>query len=748
MRVKPGGNLFSEVFIRRKACVLVGQHNAVVAESDLLRTDDFNRRVELGILRHGDRFTHGDCIAVATSAQRLCQGIALVNGLAVCIGYKNLLQLNRLFGQRIDNLAALVHNGNRMGIKTAEHLVAKLCIRLNHGVCIGQNKAIGAKRNLLCADKRDLCGNFRVFRHGNRFAHGDCIAVPASAQRFSQRIAFIQHHTGAVGNNNLLFRLRNFFEGVYKGILCRGLFHRVGVKPAQNHSFNVAVRGDLRLYGCKNQPVAVPGDTLRADHGNLCRNGRILIEIHRGIDRDHIAVRTVFQRFVQAVSVVQNRSACIGNGDKFFVGKEPQGRIQRNALDRGICVISAVFPGCKRAERAAGTVDFKAVHHAAANAQQLIINLSQGSNLRGINAKRCEHGIDVCAPRGLHRADKLTYRYLFKRRLQQQRRSGFRIAAHSLAKLCLLRILCTVCNHNRHKRRIVAVAAEIDFASTGSIVLHADLLIRIGDIVDFDIRARDIHGAAELTCQGDQFALLFFGGALVDSDIEAEALFLLGGNNVRRDPVFLFFAREIRRDAPCILFDGIAEDHSIVFDGIRNSVEIAEIRNQLIDQGAEPFGIHAFHRIGDKILQRSAIRAADIAQQILNVHAVQHMIIDGKLRAGIHFRKNINTEIRQEHLELRNIRSLLLQKIGRKRHGHIAVFFLIQGVQTINDIAVFVLVVALFELLGHIRGKAPARERKSAAERSLQGSALICANAAVQNGYAVGARAVGFEVAL
>ena len=311
-----------------------------------------------------------------------------------------------------------------------------------------------------------------------------------------------------------------------------------------------------------------------------------------------------------------------------------------------------------------------------------------------------------------------------------------------------MRILCTVCNHNRHKCRIVAVAAEIDFASAGSIVLHADLLIRIGDIVDFDIRARDIHGAAKLTCQGDQLALLFFGGALVDSDIEAEALFLLGGNNVRRNPVFLFFAREIRRDAPCILFDGIAENHSIVFDGIRNSVEIAESRNQLIDQGTEAFGVHAFYRIGDKILQRRAIRAADIAQKILNVHAVQHMIINGKLRAGIHFRQNINTEIRQENLELRNIRSLLLQKIGCKRHGHIAVFFLIQGVQTVDDIAVFILVVALFELLGHIRGKAPARERKSAAERSLQGAALICANAAVQNGYAVGARAVGFEVAL
>ena len=641
-----------------------------------------------------------------------------------------------------------MHNGNRMGIKTAEHLVAELCIRLNHGVCIGQHKAVVAEGNLVCTDDFNRRVDLGVFRHGNRFAHSDCIAVSASAQRFSQRIAFIQHHTGAVGNNNLLFRLRNLFEGVYKGILRRGLFHRVGVKPAQNRSFNVAVRGDLRLYGCKNQPVAVPGDKLRADDGNLCGNGCILIEIHRGIDRDHIAVRTVFQRFIQAVSVVQNRSACIGNGDKFFVGKEPQGCIERNALDRGICVISAVFPGCKRAERAAGTVDFKAVHHAAANAQQLIINLSQGSNLRGINAKRREHGVDICAPRGFHRADKLTYRNLFKRRLQQQRRSGFHVAAHSLAKLCLLRIPCTVCNHNRHKRRIVAVAAEIDPADAGCIIFYADLLIRIGDIVDFDICARDIHGAAKLTCQGDQLVLLFFGGALVDSDIEAEAHFLLSGNNVRRDPVLIFFAREIRRDAPCILFDGIAEEHAAIFDGIRNSVEIAQVRNQLIDQGTEAFGVHAFYRIGDKILQRSAIRAADIAQQILNVHAVQHMIIDGKLRAGVHFRKNINTEICQEHLKLRNIRSLLLQKIGRKRHGHIAVFFLIQGVQTVDDIAVFILIVALLELLGHIRGKAPAGQRKPAAQRSLQSAALICADAAVQNGDTVGARAVGFKITL
>ena len=311
-----------------------------------------------------------------------------------------------------------------------------------------------------------------------------------------------------------------------------------------------------------------------------------------------------------------------------------------------------------------------------------------------------------------------------------------------------MRILRAVCNHNRHKRRVVAVAAEIDFADTGSIVFHAELLIRIGNIVDFDIRARDIHGAAKLLCQGDQLALLFFGGALVDSDIEAEALFLLGGNNVRRNPVFLFFAREIRCDAPCILFDGIAEEHAVAFDGIRNPVKIAEIRNQLINQGAESFGIHTFHRIGDQILQRRAIRAADIAQQIFNVHAVQHVIVNRKLRAGIHFRKNVNTEICQEHLKLRNIRSLLFQKIRCKRHGHIAVLFLIQGVQTVDDIAVFVLVIALLELLGHIRGKAPAGQRKPAAQRSLQRAALICAHAAVQNGYAVGARAVGFQISL
>ena len=460
MRVKPGGNLFSKVPVRGKACVLVGQHKAVVAESDLLRADDFNRRAEFGILRHGDRFAHGDDIAVAAAAQRLCQGIAFINGCAVCIGYKNLLQFNRLFGQginilavplghgdimrnhtaddllaelrvgsdacscickgkgiitdgdpccaddfnrradlgifrhgdrfahgdniavsasaqrlcqgiafingcaacigyknlpqfnrlfgqRINYLAALMHNGNRMGIKTAEHLIAELRIRLNHSVCIGQDKAIGAKRNLLCADKRDLCGNFRIFRHIDGVANRDDIAVAAAAQRLCQRIAFVQKRARLIGNNDFLFRLRNLFEGIYKCIFRLGLFHRMRIKTARNRSFNIAVRRNLRLFGCKNQPVAVPCDKFRADDGKLCGNNCVLGQIHRGIDRDHISVRAVFQRFIQAVTVVQNRSACIGNGDKLFIGKKPQGRIQRNTLDRGVCVINAVFLGCK-----------------------------------------------------------------------------------------------------------------------------------------------------------------------------------------------------------------------------------------------------------------------------------------------------------------------------------------------------------------------------------------------------------------
>ena len=421
MRNHTADNLLAELHIGSDACSCICKGKGIITDGNPCCADDFNRRADLGIFRHGDRFAHGDDIAVTAAAQRLCQRIAFINGCAACIGYKNLLQLHGLFGQRINYLAALMHNGNRMGIKTAEHLIAELRIRLNHGVCIGQHKAIGAKRNLLCADKRDLCGNFRVFRHIDSVAYGDNISVAATAQRLCQRIAFVQKRARPIGNNDFLFRLRNLFESIYKCIFRLGLFHRMGVKPAQNRGFNIAVRGDLRLFRRKNQPVSVPCDKLRADHGNLCGNSCVPGQIHRGVDRDHIAVCAVFQRFIQAVSVVQNRSACIGNGDKLFIGKEPQSRIQRNALDRGICVINAVFPGCKRTERAAGTVDFKAVHHTAANAQQLIINLRQGSNLRGIDAESCKHGVDVCASGSFHRADKLTYRNLFKRRLQQQR---------------------------------------------------------------------------------------------------------------------------------------------------------------------------------------------------------------------------------------------------------------------------------------------------------------------------------------